>query len=183
MSQDFTGVDPIKDRTAFVFSGPGGPVQCQTWPRWVYHATEAPRMISSEQDKEALGEGWSLEYIHRDYPKAKFHQETGEYRTVLDPEEEGKLEGNWGDKPPENPTKPAAYRDKTLQEVGEAVRDYRRLSLDYQQINQDLDTHVDNTAMQPIRREELPHPQYHPSASPATKRAVVEDKEDTPKKK
>ena len=175
MSQDFTGVDPIKDHSAFIFSGPGGPFQCPTWPRWMFHATEAPRMVGSQADADALGEGWSDTYIKQDYPKAKFNQETGEFRAVANPEDEGKLEGSWGDKPPDKPTKEPAVREKTLQQVGEAVRDFRRLSLDYQQLNQDLDLKADNTAMQAIKREEVPHPQYHPSGGMTNKERAEEE--------
>jgi len=31
----------------------------QTYPRWAYHATEPPRLIHSDEDAQALGEGWS----------------------------------------------------------------------------------------------------------------------------
>lgn len=40
------------------------------YPKWMYHATEAPRMVKNEADEETLlGQGWSSTYIHQDYPK------------------------------------------------------------------------------------------------------------------
>jgi hypothetical protein len=197
MSQDFTGESPITDPNRFIYSGPGGPHQCNPYPHWVFHPTEPPRLVSSEQERQALDDSWSDTYIKRDYPKAKFNHETGEYRAVENPEEEGKLEGTWSDTPPEKPPRqtPSGLGDRTLQQVGEAVRDYRRLSLDYVALNQDLDTKADNVAMQPLRTADVPRPQYHQAETPeqirkreheqdeARRRHAEEEKKDNSGKK
>lgn len=176
--QDFDGTQPALALGQFAYASPFGPINCQPFPRYVFHATEAPRLITSQADRDALGEEWSDTYIKRDYPKAKFGP-NGEYTTVNSPEDEGKLEGNWSDTPPEK--KPARGQDpgnRTLQELGEAIRDSRRLSLDYGQINQDLDTKADNVAMRPIDPQNVPNPQYTPSETPEQrkKREAEQDK-------
>ena len=176
MSQNFDGTIPNLALGAFAYSTPFGPINCQAFPRYVFHATEPPRLITSQAERDALDESWSDEYIKKDYPKAKFGP-NGEYTTVASPEEEGKLEGNWSDKPPEKKPKGQDPGNRTLQELGEAIRDSRRLSLDYGQINQDLDTKADNVAMRPIDPSVVPNPQYTPSETPEQRRKREEQQD------
>ena len=183
---NYDGTQPILTSGPFAYSGPGGPFQLPAnlqWPRWVYHATEAPKQVRDQQELDCLEDGWSSDYIKRDYPKAKFGP-NGEYTTVNDPEAEGKLEGNWSDKPPEK--KEAKGQDpgnRTLQELGEAIRDSRRLSLDYGQINQALDSQADNVAMRPISGQDVPWPQYQASETPEQRKAREEAQDAQRKKK
>lgn len=182
MSQDFDGTQPNLSLGQFAYSTPFGPINCQQFPRYVFHATEEPRLITSQQDRDALGEEWSDQYIKRDYPKAKFGP-NGEYTTVASPEDEGKLEGNWSDKPPEKKPKGQDPGNRTLQELGEAIRDSRRLSLDYGQINQDLDTKADNVAMRPIDPSVVPNPQYTASETPEQRKKREEQQDKLRKEK
>jgi hypothetical protein len=40
------------------------------YPKWMYHPTEAPKMVKNESDEETLlGQGWSSSYIQQEYPK------------------------------------------------------------------------------------------------------------------
>lgn len=177
MAQDFDGTQPNLVPDAFAFSTSWGPINCQTWPRWVFHATEPPRTVSSQQEFEALGEGWTLEYQKRDWPKMKFGP-NGETTVVANPEEESKLEGSWSDTPPEKPPRITPSSNKTLQQLMESIRDSRRLSLDYGQLNQDLDTKADNVAMREISAQDVPRPHIPPleTADQIRKRREEEEK-------
>jgi hypothetical protein len=163
--QDFDGTQPNLVPGLMAYSTASGPIQCSAYPRWVYHATQPARMVTSEQDRESLGPEWSDTYIQKDYPKMLFKE--GEPSVIVNsPEEEGQHHG-YSDKAPEKPpARPLRPEDRTLQQIGEAVRDYRRLSLDYVQLNQDLDTHADNVAMRPVSQHDVPHPQYKPVETP-----------------
>jgi hypothetical protein len=68
------------------------------YPRWVYHATEKPKMVSSRQEEVALGPEWSRVYIHQEYPKVKYHW-SGKEITVQTADEEGALGGGWANTP------------------------------------------------------------------------------------
>lgn len=182
MSQDFDGTQPNIALGAFAFSTPGGPINCTGFPRYVFHATEPARLITSQADRDALGEGWSDTYIKRDYPKAKFGP-NGEFVAVNSPEDESKLEGNWSDTPPEKKPKGQDPGNRTLQELGEAIRDSRRLSLDYGQINQELDSKADNVAMRPINPQTVPNPEYKPSETPEERKRREEQQDELRKKK
>lgn len=180
MSQDFDGTQPNIALGAFAFSTPGGPINCTGFPRYVFHATEPARLITSQADRDALGEGWSDTYIKRDYPKAKFGP-NGEFIAVESPEAESKLEGNWSDKPPEKKAAKSDPGNRTLQELGEAIRDSRRLSLDYGQINQELDLKADNAAMRPIDPSVVPNP-YIPPLETNPQRTRREEQQDATRK-
>ena len=186
MSQDFDGTQPSLALNAFAFSTSAGPINCtQTFPRYVFHATEKPRTVSSEAEFQALGEGWSYEYQKQDYPKIKFGP-NGEVTSVENPEEEGKLEGSWSDTPPEpkaGQKHPKRADQRTLQELGEAIRDSRRLALDYGQLNQDLDLKADNVATREISAQELPHPVVHPVETPEQRRRREEQQDKTTQQK
>ena len=162
MPQNFDGTLQL-DRNQFAYATSAGPIQCQGWPRYAYHETEPTRTVSTEEEFKALGEGWSLTYIHKDYPKMKF-KEGYEPVVVNSPEDEGKYEG-YTDTPPERPDSAEPKQlpgQHTLQSQAEAIRDSRRLSLDYVQLNQDLDCKADNVAMREISEKDVPHPQYKP---------------------
>jgi hypothetical protein len=159
MPQEFDGTLTL-DPTGFAYSTSAGPLQVQAWPRYAFHATEPPRVVGSKDEFEALGEGWTLQYQHKDYPKAKF-DDRGNTIIVNNPEDEAALEGTWTDTPP--PGQPAgtlALGQHTLQSKAEAIRDSRRLSLDYVQLNQDLDLKADNIAMREISPQDVPRPQF-----------------------
>jgi hypothetical protein len=163
MANEYDGTLQL-DQVGFAYSGAGGPFQIQTWPRYAYHATEAPRTVSSKEEFEALEpDGWSLQYIKKDYPKMKFST-SGETVVVNTPEEEAALEGTWTDTPtdPGAPIDQARSHSFTLQQKAEAIRDGRRLSLDYVQLNQSLDCHADNAPMRAISPTDVPRPQFHP---------------------
>jgi len=114
MPQDFDGTLTL-DQVGFAYSAPGGPFQLQTWPRYVYHATEAPRVVSNKEEFEALGEGWSLQYQHKDYPKMMFAP-NGDTVAVNTPEEEAAQTtaegGPWADAP-HGSTDPMSTRSRT----------------------------------------------------------------------
>jgi hypothetical protein len=165
MAQDFDGTQPNLALGQFAYSTPSGPINCTGFPRYAFHATEPPRLVSDQNDRDALGEGWSDQYIKKDWPKIKFGPD-GQIRAVDNPDEESKLEGSWSDKAPEKKPKGIDPGNRTLQELGESIRDSRRLSLDYGQINQELDLKADNVAMRPISAQDVPHPQYQPSETP-----------------
>jgi hypothetical protein len=84
------------------------------FPMLVYHATEPARYINSPAEFEALGEGWSKEYIYKAYPKMKFH-ESGETKVVDTPEDEAALGAGWGDTPPALPDVPPVTLSPTGQ--------------------------------------------------------------------
>lgn len=76
----------------------------------MFHATEPSKQVNSEAEQNALGEGWSETYIHRDFPKMKFRLGAGgkvENKIVADPEEESKLGAGWSDTPPPESEPPA----------------------------------------------------------------------------
>ena len=185
MSQDFDGTQPALALGQFAFATPWGPINCQQFPRYAFHATEEPRLVTSQQDRDALGPEWSDQYVTKDYPKAKFGP-NGEFTTVKDPEEEGKLEGSWSDTPPEKKEGekyPKRADQRTLQELGEAIRDSRRLSLDYGQINQALDHQADNVAVRPISAQEIPHPTVYPVETPEQRKEREKQQDELRKKK
>ena len=68
------------------------------FPRLMYHATNAPKTISSAQEEAALGQEWSRVYIHQDYPKVKYHW-NGKTVTVKNADEEAALGGGWANTP------------------------------------------------------------------------------------
>jgi hypothetical protein len=183
MPQEFDGTLTL-DQTGFAYSTSSGPFQAQPWPRYVYHATEPTRLVSSEDEFKALGEGWTLTYQHKDYPKMKFST-SGETVVVNNPEEEAALEGTWTD----TPTDPSAPIDQvrggshTLQQKAEAIRDSRRLSLDYVQLNQDLDLKADNVAMRAISAQDVPHPQFKPVETAEQIRKRREEEEEKARKR
>ena len=183
--QDFDGTQPALTLGQFAFATPGGPVNCQLFPRYAFHATEEPRLVGSQQDRDALGPEWSDQYIKKDYPKAKFGP-NGEFVAVKNPEEEGKLEGSWSDTPPERKEGeryPKRSDQRTLQELGEAIRDSRRLSLDYGAINQELDLKADNVATRPISAQEIPRPKVDPSETPEQRKRREAQEEEERKKR
>jgi len=170
MAQEFDGTNTLNP-TGFAFSTSAGPFQAQPWPRVAYHATEEPRVIGSKEEFEAIQpDGWSLQYIHKDYPKMMFAP-NGDTAVVNNPEEEtaqGSAEGGpWADAP-HGSTDPQMSRTTrstnfTLQDKAEAIRDSRRLSLDYVQLNQALDCYADNAPTRAISPTELPRPRIHPT--------------------
>ena len=179
--QDFDGTQPNLNPLGFAYATPGGPMNCTGFPRYVFHKTEPARIVSSQADRDALGEGWSDTYIKRDYPKAKWGP-NGEFRAVESPEDEQKLEGSWSDKPPEKKTKEGTDPgNRTLQQWGEAIRDSRRLSLDYGQINQELDLKADNAGMRPIDPSVVPNP-YIPPLETNPQRVRREEQQDETRK-
>ncbi len=68
------------------------------YPRWMYHATEKPKMVSSRQEEVALGSDWSRVYIYQEYPKVKYHW-NGKDITVKGADEEAALGGGWANTP------------------------------------------------------------------------------------
>lgn len=100
---------PMNDPTNYWASSPlPHPV---AFPQWRYHPIKEPVQVRSEEEANALGEGWSPTYIHKAYPKMKFklkvNPKEGEphYETVIveSPEAEQKLEGGWADTLPAAP--------------------------------------------------------------------------------
>jgi hypothetical protein len=164
MPQDFDGT-LVLDPTGFAYSTSAGPFQATTWPRYAYHATEEPRVVSSRDDFDALGPGWSLQYVHKDYPKMMFAP-SGETRVVNNPEEEAAMAtepgGPWDDAPHGSTDPMSSQGGYTLQQKADAIRDGRRLSLDYVQLNQSLDCHADNAPMRAISPTDVPRPQFKP---------------------
>jgi hypothetical protein len=184
MPQDFDGTLQL-DQTGFAYSTPGGPLQVQVWPRYAYHATEPPRVVSNNDEFQALGEGWSLTYQHKDYPKMMFAP-NGDTAVVNTPEEEtaqASAEGGPWATAPHGSTDPQSsitrHSNFTLQEKADAIRDSRRLSLDYVQLNQSLDCHADNAPMRAINPQDVPRPQFHPveTADQIRQRREKEDEE------
>jgi hypothetical protein len=184
MPQEYDGT-LVLDPVGFAYATSGGPVQLQLWPRYAYHATEPPRVVSNNDEFQALGEGWQLTYIKKDYPKMMFAP-NGDTAVVNTPEEEaaqvGAEGGPWDDAP-HGSTDPMSNRSRTgnftLQEKAEAIRDGRRLSLDYVQLNQSLDCHADNAPMRAISPTDVPRPQFKPVETPEQieKRREREDEE------
>jgi hypothetical protein len=170
MAQEFDGQNSLNP-IGFAYSTSAGPFQMQLWPRIAYHATEEPRVVGSKEEFEAIqGDGWSLQYIHKDYPKMMFAP-NGDTAVVNNPEEEtaqaGAEGGPWADAP-HGSTDPQMSRTSrstnfTLQDKAEAIRDGRRLSLDYVQLNQALDCYADNAPMRAIDQKEIPRPNIHPT--------------------
>jgi hypothetical protein len=64
----------------------------------MYHATKEPVMVSSAQEERALGPQWSRVYIHREYPKLKYHW-NGKTIKVKNSDEEAALGGGWTNTP------------------------------------------------------------------------------------
>ena len=169
MAQEFDGTNTLNP-VGFAFSTSAGPFQAQPYPRYVYHATEPPRIVNSKEEYEALGEGWFLTYQHQDYPKMMFAP-NGDTAVVNNPEEETAqttAEGGPWDDAPHGSTDPMSSRTSrstnfTLQDKAEAIRDSRRLSLDYVAVNQALDCYADNAPMRAISPKDTPRPQYKPT--------------------
>jgi hypothetical protein len=185
MAQEFDGTLTL-DQTGFAYSTSAGPFQAQPWPRYAYHATEAPRIVSSKEEFQTLEpDGWTLQYQHKDYPKMMFAP-NGDTAVVNNPEEEtaqASAEGGpWADAP-HGSTDPQSsitrHSNFTLQEKADAIRDSRRLSLDYVQLNQSLDCHADNAPMRAINPQDVPRPQFKPVETPEQieKRREREDEE------
>lgn len=82
------------------------------YPRPMYHATELPVLVKSEEQEQALGEGWSSTYIYQAYPKIKFGP-NGEVKSVANPEEEAALGAGWSDTAPTLPDVPPVTLDPT----------------------------------------------------------------------
>jgi hypothetical protein len=182
MAQEFDGTLTLNP-TQFAYSTSAGPFQAQPWPRYVYHATEPTRVVGSEDEFRALeGEGWSLQYQHKDYPKMMFAP-NGDTVAVNNPEEEsaqaGAEGGPWADAPhgSTDPQSKVRGGNFTLQEKAEAIRDSRRLSLDYVALNQNLDCHADNAPMRAISPEDVPRPQYKPTETEEQTRKRREEDE------
>jgi len=169
MAQEFDGTSNLNP-TGFAYSTSAGPFQLQTWPRVVFHATEEPKVVGSKEEFEAIQpDGWSLQYIHKDYPKIMFAP-NGDTAVVNNPEEETAqttAEGGPWATAPHGSTDPQSTISRstnfTLQDKAEAIRDSRRLSLDYVQLNQALDCYADNAPMRAIDQKELPRPRIHPT--------------------
>jgi len=68
------------------------------YPRWIYHATKAPVMVSSAKEEAALGPEWSRKYIYQPYPKCKYHW-SGKTTTVKSADEDKALGGGWANSP------------------------------------------------------------------------------------
>ncbi len=169
MAQEFDGQNSLNP-IGFAYSTSAGPFQMQLWPRVVYHATEEPKIVGSKEEFEAIQpDGWSLQYIHKDYPKMMFAP-NGDTAVVNNPEEEtaqASAEGGpWADAP-HGSTDPQSSITRstnfTLQDKAEAIRDSRRLSLDYVAVNQALDCYADNAPMRAISPTEVPRPRIHPT--------------------
>ena len=57
------------------------------YPKWMYHSTEPPRMVKSEEEEMSfLDKGWSTEYIEQKYPKY-----VGDGKVAANPEEEAAI--------------------------------------------------------------------------------------------
>jgi hypothetical protein len=169
MAQEFDGTNTLNP-TGFAFSTSAGPFQAQPWPRVAYHATEEPKVVGSKEEFESIqADGWSLQYIHKDYPKMMFAP-NGDTAVVANPEEEAAQAsaegGPWADAP-HGSTDPQSSITRstnfTLQDKAEAIRDSRRLSLDYVAVNQALDCYADNAPMRAISPKDVPRPQYKPT--------------------
>jgi hypothetical protein len=147
-----------------------GTYNCGPYPKWKYHAHEPPRFVATEYEDKSLGEEWLDEYQKQDWPQLRFNQETGEAKSVANPDEEGKLEGNWSATPPKR--KPGEARlysgDVTLEQVAESAKAKRRQALDYEQLNDELELKADNTAMKPVKPAAQPQPAYHEVNTPAS---------------
>lgn len=68
------------------------------FPRFMYHATQEPKMVSTTEEETALGPEWSRTYIHQEYPRVKYHW-TRKPVTVKNAEEEAALGGGWANSP------------------------------------------------------------------------------------
>ena len=79
-------------------SDPGALSPGREFPRFMYHASLASKMVSSTQEEVGLGPEWSRVYIHQNYPKVKYHS-TKPPVTVKTAEEEAALEAGWTDTP------------------------------------------------------------------------------------
>ena len=64
------------------------------FPRFIYHATEQPRMVCSAQEEAELGPEWSRAYIHQNYPAWRYHW-TKKELVVKNAEEDAALGGGW----------------------------------------------------------------------------------------
>jgi len=87
----------------------------------VYHATKESKMISSAREEAKLGPEWSRTYIHKDYPKAKYHR-NGKTVTVKDADEEAALEGGWADTPAASDPSKGARPEESVHERSERRR-------------------------------------------------------------
>lgn len=81
-----------------VLSDPAALSPGREYPRWMYHATEKPKMVSSRQEEVALEPEWSRVYIHQEYPKVKYHW-SGKEITIQTADEEAALGGGWANTP------------------------------------------------------------------------------------
>jgi hypothetical protein len=170
MAMEFDGSNSLNP-VGFAYSTSAGPFQLQTWPRVVFHATEEPKVVGSKEEFEAIQpDGWTLVYQHKDYPKMMFAP-NGDTAVVANPEEEAAQAsaegGPWADAP-HGSTDPQMSRTTrstnfTLQDKAEAIRDSRRLSLDYVAVNQALDCYADNAPMRAISPKDTTRPNYKPT--------------------
>jgi hypothetical protein len=79
----------------------------------MYHATELPKLVKTEEEEKALGEGWSADYIYQAYPKIMFGP-NGETKNAANPEEEAALAGEgWTDVAPVIPDVPPVTLNPT----------------------------------------------------------------------
>lgn len=70
------------------------------FPRFMFHATKPPVMISSAREERDLGPEWSRVYIHQEYPKVKYHWD-GKTITVKSADQEAALGAGWANRPTE----------------------------------------------------------------------------------
>lgn len=160
-----------------------GTYRCGPYPKWKYHANEAPRWITSEYEDKGLPEGWFDQYQPQQYPKAKWSSE-GEMRSVANPEEEGKLEGTWSDTPPDQPAGSTLnWNNRTLEQIAQEAKSKRRQALDYEQLNDELELKADNTAMKPVKTGANPQPEYHDVNTPAVDKRNNKATEESARKK
>lgn len=82
----------------YALSDPPALFPGREFPRFVYHATQEPKMVSTAEEETALGPEWSRTYIHQEYPKVKYHW-TREPITVKNAKEEADLGGGWANTP------------------------------------------------------------------------------------
>jgi hypothetical protein len=77
---------------------PGALSPGREYPRFMYHATHTPTMVSSAREEADLGPEWSRVYIHQEYPKMKYHW-NGKHTTVKTAQEDAALGAGWTDIP------------------------------------------------------------------------------------
>lgn len=85
------------------------------WPKTAYHKEKDSKIVNSQAELDALGEGWGTNYadFKREFPKmlykAKAEKDIKEgepwYDTVVvdNPDAQGKVGSGWADKAPPKP--------------------------------------------------------------------------------